>query len=471
MAIFSTILTALNLAKEVKDSGVGGRIASAKKNISDNNFSSIASKASEGILQFPVIITDSVDYNTAVMVTKALERSYAAFIQTIISMNSNLGDMRTDNISGYLGKLHDNSLSGVIDSDGSGDEATISGFQTALGIKKESSVKFDIDDPENTNVTFTCEVFVPDKAIMTNTLKEELKFYLEGFCLDKLNDKHKPVSLENASYMVPMFEAKGGRNKNKNKKDMAYQKLENENKELAKQNAELTAKLASEYTRDAKDVNLLSSDVKKANELQPTFIKVNIRRSDKEARTMDEYNFIIGIKATLHMAKSTEYITNLVSACEYKGNLFRFIKWSSGEISFLKDFVLRMDEFSKETTGRVTNKSHWWEALKRRAREAKISKVKTNRLLPNATFVFTTEEVEYIKANFGYDLLNISVAKRLMQEYFLLGYVVLDVANELASILYDGQKNFQLMTFKNMERENASAERQFKEILRATRRM
>ena len=130
-----------------------------------------------------------------------------------------------------------------------------------------------------------------------------------------------------------------------------------------------------------------------------------------------------------------------------------------------------MDEFSKEISGTVTNQSHWWEALKRRSREAKMSKVKTNRLLPNATFVFTMDEAEFIKANFGYDLLNKTVAKRLMKEYFLLGYVVLDMPNEVAHILYDGQKDFQLMTFKNMEREGANAERQFKEILRATKRM
>ena len=64
-----------------------------------------------------------------------------------------------------------------------------------------------------------------------------------------------------------------------------------------------------------------------------------------------------------------------------------------------------------------------------------------------------------------------TIAQRLMKEYFLLGYVVLDPANEIAHILYDGQKNFQVMTFKNMEREGANVERQFKDILRATKKM
>ena len=105
------------------------------------------------------------------------------------------------------------------------------------------------------------------------------------------------------------------------------------------------------------------------------------------------------------------------------------------------------------------------------ARDAKMSKVKTNRLLPNASFVFTVDEVEYIKANFGYDLLSSKMAKQLMKEYFLLGYVVLDMANEVAHIMYDGQKDFQLMTFRNLERESVNAERQFKDALKAMRQM
>ena len=42
-----------------------------------NNFSSLSAKASEGILQFPMIVSDSISYETATMISKACERSYA----------------------------------------------------------------------------------------------------------------------------------------------------------------------------------------------------------------------------------------------------------------------------------------------------------------------------------------------------------------------------------------------------------
>ena len=477
MAFFSTLITALGtVSKAVRnpDAAIDNALDaldSAEDNVRNNNFSSIAAKASEGILQFPVIISDSIDYETAVIITKALERNYATFMMSIISMNATTSDVNAHNISAYLRRFHDNSMSNTVDSDGRfGDDVSVGSMRDALTGSNESYNRehlISFKDPKNENVEFTCEFYNPGKVILNNVLKEELKYYLEAYCLEKLNDKFQPVKLENAGFTIPMFEAKGG--------GMDFNKIKKENESLRKQLADQKAKNANLYNRyevkHSKDVNLLPTDVRKANELQPTFIKVTIKRSDRETRTMVDYNIIIGIKATLHLAKSAEYVTNLVDACEYKGTLFRFIKWTTGEISFLRDYVLRMDEFSKETTGRVTNNSHWWEALKRRARDAKMSKVKTNRLLPNASFVFTVDEVEYIKANFGYDLLSSKMAKQLMKEYFLLGYVVLDMANEVAHIMYDGQKDFQLMTFRNLERESVNSERQFKDALKAMRQM
>ena len=67
MAIFGTILSALNIASSLKGNNRRDTINAAVTNARNNNFSSIAAKASEGILQFPVIISDSISYEAAVM--------------------------------------------------------------------------------------------------------------------------------------------------------------------------------------------------------------------------------------------------------------------------------------------------------------------------------------------------------------------------------------------------------------------
>ena len=103
MAFFGTLIDAIQTVTNLVDDPHGTitkLVNTGRDNVKKNNFSSIAAKASEGILQFPVIISDSVDYNTAVTVTKALERNYSSFIETIISMNNLTDDLDADDVSG-----------------------------------------------------------------------------------------------------------------------------------------------------------------------------------------------------------------------------------------------------------------------------------------------------------------------------------------------------------------------------------
>lgn len=419
--------------------------------VSQNNFSSVAAKASEGILQFPLIVSNSIDYDTAVLTAKACERAYASFVSVVFSMNRDLADVNTNNVSDYLRRFHDNYLNSTTDSGAPGGI----GLDTAMTARDKynqyqagSTESFSFED---NGTKYTCTLI--DRGQYVNpVLKEQLKPYIENFCLTKLNDKFKPRSLANAQYTVPMItlEAKGG----KGGKGGA---------QTPPPKPPIVARTTSART----NVELTNSDVKKANELQPLMIKLCVQRNN--GTNIVTYDINVGIKATVHMVTTDEFVSNMVDACEYKGKLFRFIRWTTGEISFLRDFVLNMDLFEKETKNRAYGNSNWWEALKRRGRDAKMSKIESRRLLPNATLVFSRTEVDYIKANYGYDLLSTKIAKRLMEEYFLLGYVVLDTSSEIATILYDGQKNFQQYTFKALERENSDTARQFADMMKALR--
>ena len=226
MAFFGTLIDAIQTVTNLVDDPHGTitkLVNTGRDNVKKNNFSSIAAKASEGILQFPVIISDSVDYNTAVTVTKALERNYSSFIETIISMNNLTDDLDADDVSGYLRQFHDNSMSASVDSDGRyGDDVTGQAFRDALNPSPSSEsyqkelIQF--NDPKNHKVEFTCELYYPNKVILHSTLKEELRYYLEAFCLDKLNDKYQPVKLENVGFTIAVNEAKNKPSFNESKK-------------------------------------------------------------------------------------------------------------------------------------------------------------------------------------------------------------------------------------------------------------
>ena len=396
-----------------------------------NNFSSISAKASEGILQFPMIVSDGLSYETVTLISKACERSYASFANVVFSMNQDFADVGSGNVSDYLHRFHQNDGQSTTDTD----RGSLSDIIETLQFK----------DPKSETV-YECELYQPSQPIMTAELKSQLRPYLEDFCMTKLNDLYQPERLVNAQTTLSM---EGWREEPKR---VTY------------------AHTLMEADERSKPALFQSGEVKKANELQPTFIKVHIVKKVPGGSNI-EYNFVVGIKCTVHLVRSTEFINNLVDACEYKGGLFRFIKWTTGEIGFLKDFVLRMDLFEKEVKAKASSTSGWWEALKKRARAAKMTKVVADRLLPNATFVFTRDEADIIKANYGYDLLNVTVAHNLMKEYFLLGYVVVDASDETVRIMYDGQSKFQFITFAALERDNNNQERAFKQMLRDVKKM
>ena len=63
--------------------------------------SSIARSGAEGTLQFPVIIPDSINIDTAVMITKVLESQFASFTRITLSMHPYL-DLSTTSFNEVL---------------------------------------------------------------------------------------------------------------------------------------------------------------------------------------------------------------------------------------------------------------------------------------------------------------------------------------------------------------------------------
>lgn len=397
-----------------------GGIAKTRANVRRNNYSSIAAKATEGILQFPVLVSSSINYDDAIMVMKACERAYAGFIQVIFSMNADLSDVGANNVSDFIRRFHQND-----------------------GLTTTDSAQSPLDKAMKINpADYQVEAYIPNGKIMTQALKEASKPYEDNFNSMKLNDVYQPKRIHQAGTTMNM-------------EGMAPEPpVKGKNHYIVKE--------------AITNIQLTNSDVKKANEMQPTFLSLRVQRGGP-AQHRVEYNLILGIKCTLHVIPSDEFISNLVAACEYKGKLFRFIKWTTGEINFIRDFVLNLDIFKKTTKSRAGVNSHWWDALKHRANDAKISKVESTRLLPNTTLVMTREEVDEIRANYGYDLLSPGIAIRVMREYFLLGFVVLSTSDEIVQVLYDGQKGFQTYTFKALERETNESERTLKELLKNRR--
>ena len=90
---------------------------------------------------------------------------------------------------------------------------------------------------------------------------------------------------------------------------------------------------------------------------------------------------------------------------------------------------------------------------------------------PNGTVVFTMNEVQFIRDEYGIDVMNAQHVKMLMEASFLLGFVVLDQANEICYVTYDGHEGqFQQYTYSMLERQSRDSDRSLRELYRAMAR-
>jgi hypothetical protein len=165
---------------------------------------------------------------------------------------------------------------------------------------------------------------------------------------------------------------------------------------------------------------------------------------------------VIGIKSVLHPISTDDMVDNVVEACKGNSKVLNFIRWTTGEIRFFKDFLFNIDGIKKDATRRGGKESKWWSTLKRRSTLAKIkniTRILGKQILPNTTLVLSMDEVDYIKNEFKYDIMDISFIDKLMKRYFLLGLVVVDNSDQTAHFLFDGHTQFETHSFEGLKKE------------------
>lgn len=396
--------------------------------------SNIADKARQGILQFPCICSNSIDMATASLICKAVEKRYAVFVQEVYSLYSVATvDGNNEAIADYIRTQHHNinnsaSMADVINVvRGSFENLTITDFEGPVFL--ESII---IDDSTN-------RIMYENKIALEDGLK--------GINMTILNDMCKPMLElnENTEYL---YEKSNAGQKNVT----ASQSFVDDKNNIVK--------------RDVVP-KMLDSDSKKANEMVPTTLALKVHVQDKGGAIRQTIDLLIGVKAVLHPVSSNEVINNLSGE---RGKFFDFIRWTSGEISFFKDFLFAIDDIKRDVVNKSRGGSGWFSVLKRtQARSNILKRFKGKGYMPNATLIVTLDELQYLKSKTGMDLTQEDAVKNLMNRYFLLGFIIVDSATESIQIL-DGRDGatFETLSFNSLKRESTSnAGAEFKEILKS----
>ena len=429
---------------------------------------SLAKMSSAATLQFPIIVSRSINNDTAQAVSKAMERQYATFVQIVISLNPYLDLQKDKDMSGYLKNIHQNnptpidlleSCTNVYSDEAYGLHMLMSLNEGCNGqiLASNKEQMFSVEDHLNpikindiykpASITLSVaesslDYFCKKNNIITEALEDDIDNAKDQFELNKIKAKedYKRSNTKEIEHLL---------NSNINNEKF--------NHELKKAEAEFRARTV---------VKLSDNDVKKSNELVPTTLSLTMQIKDGKSFG-GVSNFVIGVKGLLHPVNSNDMISNLLDGYKSGNKFFNFIRWTTGEISFLKDLIFNIDEIKDDVVNKYSKeKSHWWTTLKRRKTLAKAKAAFSGgrkNILPNASIVCSMEEVMEIKDVYGVDLMDIKHVKKLMDRYFLLGFAIVDDSQELCYFIFDGENNYQAISYKGLEKENNS-KNDFKDI-------
>ena len=379
-----------------------------------NNTGSIAKRASNLVLVFPVIVSNSLNINTAMIISKAIERKCCSLLQILFS-SMQISD--ADNLQDYVKQFHTN-----LD------------LKTGMDLDEFFGIMDDLVDEGA--VIVNKEMYEAIKEDMHN-----INYYLDtDFNPNSINDYK--VANNAFGEATVMLETKKGNTTTNYYGD--------------------GARPSDPLHPNAKDQNdyfahqLLDNDIKKANELMPTTMIVNFISRDEGVNDVIRMSGVIGVKAKMYPVDSMDICNRLASKVKDKNGLFNLVRASTREISFFKDLAFAIDKAKMDAIYMASdsNNAKMFKVLERRAAKNKFSRlIKKNDASPITSLVISQYEVDYMK-QLNIDMNKSYNARAILEGYNLMDIVVADESMEIARFLFDdGDGVYEALTFDALEKQ------------------
>lgn len=205
---------------------------------------------------------------------------------------------------------------------------------------------------------------------------------------------------------------------------------------------------------DPRGPKLTDSDVKKINDMQPYTLELKLLATKGDTSFSKWVNFTVGVKTHMHLCDTTRLEASIIDVLRNRNPLFNFIRWTTGEISFMKDLILHLDDINFDVASKSDRTGRLISSLKDlKKKYVNVNLTGANRLAPFATIAISSNTYHDIKDSYGYDLKNMTFAKKVMHELFLMCFIIIDDAQHTYDILVDGQYDFQTYSLETIERE------------------
>lgn len=395
---------------------LGKLLGNRNDTLRPGTYSSISKAASNLTLVFPVICSRNISIENASMVNKAIEKNAASMMQKLFA-SWQIANDKVGSVQDYINQFHNNINTRAASLDDV--------FELSSKMINNESVHFNDKEVEllfredMKNLDYYLPDNINESSLSNYTVKDGVVSYNEAFA----------VKVNTGSKDDPLKVNKGMNDINKN------------------------------YT-DYFSKQVLDSDYKKANELMPTSMTVNFQVRDNEGNLVGYDGGIIGIKAKLYPVSSEDIVKHIGEKVSDNTNwLINFIKATTRETSFVKDFALAIDKAKIDAmslSDRKSSSDKMWKVLERRATSSRLKKVLNagNNAAAITTLVLSQEEVEYMRKYNNIDIERVSNILGLFESLNLMCVVIVDEALEVAKFIYDeNDPMWETISFTHLERE------------------
>lgn len=408
---------------------------------SNKVYKSVAAATDKLTLIFPVFCSNNISIENSVMVSKAIERKCVTMMQMLFSAMQ-ISDAK--NAIDYISKFHGN-LDASLD-----DVASLTVDDYVDMVNKYAS---------------TQEHVVFNDAKAWQQLSESVKNFNYTLPEDINESSLNNYRVDHMGNSINISIIKEDTTSDLQKEIENQRKLAKRIAKTNKKFSRLTNSLRTAYQYDKLDYKQMQSmnnmerervfttDIKKANELVPTMMVVNFYNAQTGLYT----SAVIGIKAKLYPLDSMDIVNRLMLKNKDNQGFHNFIRATTREISFWKDFVFAVDKAKIDALGvRRGSTSKIWKVLERRALFGKYKRMigAGNESAAISSLVVSKEDVETLKKEYNINIEKAAVIRPIMESYSLMCCVIIDEGVESAKFIFDtGHDEYETLSFSHLERD------------------
>lgn len=428
--------------------------------------SNIAKEAKGLTAVFPVLVSESVSVEQAQMIAKAAERKYVTMFQMLFAA-SQITDAKS--AQSYLKKFHNNITSSLDLSDMTVDD--VIDFANKLDEEVQTTAL------TNARITEATKAVLEDLAFnenYTKVLAENLNpVSLNNYKVKTVFGDYKATQVSEAGDDYYTVEDRSdsteweGRDDNNGNVYKQRTNTTTRRTPITARDRAATLKDKNATLKDKADIiskQIVTTDIKKANEATPSLMIINFV-TQADGRDNEIVNTaVIGVKCVIHYVPSSEMMNRMVLKNTDRRGLLNFIRATTGEIQFFRDFLFAIDRAKIDAVAKTSkgSNSRIWKMLEIRANRAKMNataRADNAACAAITMLVLSKAEVDIIKQSYRLDLSKASTMLSVMKGYNFIGVAVIDEVNEKVDFLYDdGTKNFETISFMSLEREQGAGE-------------